>query len=183
MEDKDIIALYFARREEAISRSKDKFGALIYSLAYRILGDKGDAEETENDTYLSAWNAIPPKEPIPLAPYFSLLTRNSALDRLRAKRRLKRGGGCYEGCLEELSEIVSGRENTADMVLLEDAMGRFLDSLDPRSRVIFLRRYWWGGSVREVSEEAGLSEAAVKTRLSRLRERLKNQLTEEGFTL
>ena len=183
MEDKEIISLFFARQEEAISRSRDKFGRLILALAMRILGDERDAAETENDTYLSAWNTIPPKEPIPLAPYFSLLARNGAIDRLRERRSEKRGGGEFDLCLEELSEIVSGEEKTAERVILEDAIRRYLAALSPRSRAIFLMRYWWGGSLREIAAETGLSEKAVKARLHRLRERLKNQLLEEGFEL
>ena len=182
MEDAEILRLFNARDEAAISESRRKFGPLIRVLALRLLRSKEDAEETENDTYLKVWNAVPPAQPLPLAPYFSAVCRRTALDRLRARTRAKRGAGAYEESLSELAEVIPDGDDGrmyADAVALKDALNAFLSALTPDARLIFLRRYWWFCSVEEIARDRGMTQGAVKMSLSRTRARLKDYLKEE----
>ena len=182
MEDAEILRLFNARDEAAIRESRLKFGPLIFALALRLLRSKEDAEETENDTYWKVWNAVPPAQPSPLAPYFSAVCRRTALDRLRARARAKRGGGVYEESLWELEEVIPDGDDGrtyADALALKDALNGFLAALTPDARLIFLRRYWWFCSVEEIARDRGMTEGAVKMSLSRTRARLKAFLQEE----
>ena len=132
MEDAQILQLFNARDETAIGESRRKFGPLIRALALRLLQSREDAEETENDTYLKVWNAVPPAQPLPLAPYFSAVCRRTALDRLRARTRAKRGAGAYEESLSELAEVIPDGDDGrmyADAVALKDALNAFLSAL------------------------------------------------------
>ncbi|MCR5041399.1 MAG: RNA polymerase sigma factor [Clostridia bacterium] len=184
MEDSEILRLFNARDEAAISESRRKFGPLIRALALRLLRSEEDAEETENDTYLKIWNAVPPAQPSPLAPYFSAVCRRTALDRLRAGKRAKRGGGAYEESLSELEEAIPDGDDGrsyADAISLRDALNEFLASLPPDTRTVFMRRYWWFCSVREIALSLGMTEGAVKMSLSRTRAKLKAFLKEEGL--
>ena len=182
MEDAEILQLFNARNEAAIRESRRKFGTLIRALAFRLLRSREDAEETENDTYWKVWNAVPPAQPSPLAPYFSAVCRRTALDRLKTKTREKRGGGVYEESLSELAEVIPDGDDGrtyADAVALKDALNEFLSALTPDARLIFLRRYWWFCSVEEIARSRGMTEGAVKMSLSRTRARLKTFLKEE----
>ena len=182
MEDAQILQLFNARDETAIGESRRKFGPLIRALALRLLRSKEDAEETENDTYLKVWNAVPPAQPLPLAPYFSAVCRRTALDRLRARVRAKRGGGVYEASLSELAEVIPDGDDGrtyADTVALKNALNAFLSTLTPDARLIFLRRYWWFCSVEEIARVRGMTQGAVKMSLSRTRAKLKDYLKEE----
>ncbi|MBR0537165.1 MAG: sigma-70 family RNA polymerase sigma factor [Clostridia bacterium] len=182
MEDREILQLFNARDEAAISESRRKFGPLILALALRLLRSKEDAEETENDTYLKVWNAVPPAQPLPLAPYFSAVCRRTALDRLRTRARAKRGSGVYEESLSELAEAIPDGDDGrtyADTVALKNALNAFLSALTPDARQIFLRRYWWFSSVKEIASACGMTEGAVKMSLSRTRAKLKDYLKEE----
>ena len=182
MEDAEILRLFNARSETAISESRRKFGPLIRALALRLLQSREDAEETENDTYLKVWNAVPPAQPLPLAPYFSAVCRRTALDRLRARTRAKRGAGAYEESLSELAEVIPDGDDGrmyADAVALKDALNAFLSALTPDARLIFLRRYWWFCSVEEIARDRGMTQGAVKMSLSRTRAKLKDYLKEE----
>ena len=182
MEDAQILRLFNARDETAIGESRRKFGPLIRALALRLLQSREDAEETENDTYLKVWNAVPPAQPLPLAPYFSAVCRRTALDRLRARTRAKRGAGAYEESLSELAEVIPDGDDGrmyADAVALKDALNAFLSALTPDARLIFLRRYWWFCSVEEIARDRGMTQGAVKMSLSRTRARLKDYLKEE----
>lgn len=182
MEDQEILRLFNARKEAAIRESRRKFGPLIRSLALRLLGSREDAEETENDTYMKVWTAVPPAQPLPLAPYFSAVCRRTALDRLRARTREKRGAGAYEESLSELAESIPGKDDGrafADSIALQNALNDFLSALTPEARLIFLRRYWWFCSVAEIARSRGTTEGAVKMSLSRTRVKLKAFLKEE----
>ena len=186
MEDAEILRLYNARDEAAISESRRKFGPLIRALALRLLQSREDAEETENDTYWKVWNAVPPAQPSPLAPYFSAVCRRTALDRLKTKTREKRGGGVYEASLSELAEVIPDGDDGrtyADTVALKNALNAFLSALTPDARLIFLRRYWYMDSVAEISKRYSVSEGKVKTVLFRLRGDLKDHLKREGYLL
>ncbi len=179
MEDREIVALYLERSERALGETKRKYGRLCRAAAMRILGSREDAEEVENDAYLRAWNAIPPAEPVYLGAFMAAVCRRLAIDRLRANKRLKRGAGQYARALEELEESVSGAPDPADEAALRDAIERFLDSLPEETRDIFMKRYWWFLSVKEIAAETGLGESAVKMRLSRTRAELKRYLEGE----
>ena len=180
MDDRGILQLFFLRNENAIKESKTKYGRLCRSLALHILGSREDAEETENDTYLRAWNTIPPTEPDSLGAYLAAVCRRLSIDRLRSRYRQKRGGGVYTESLDELEHTVSAFDaDPADLTALKDALEHFLDSLPPEQRRIFLQRYWWARSIREIARDCGKSESAVKMTLARTREKLRDYLKGE----
>ena len=181
MDDAEIIRLFFARSENAIKESRLKYGALCRSLAMRVLGSREDAEETENDTYLRAWNTIPPTSPSSLGAYLAAVCRRLSIDRLRAAKSKKRGGGTYETSLAELDDTVADvSADFADAAALSDALNRFLDTLSPAARVVFMRRYWWCMPVKEIAASMGMKESAVKMSLARTREKLRDYLEGEG---
>ena len=185
MDDREIVALFEARDERALGETKEKYGRYIRSVALRILGSKSDAEECENDVYLRAWNSIPPQKPEPLKRYLAVLCRRAAFDLYEKRSAGKRGGGQAPGVYEELEEVLSSAEESdpADQILLRDAMRRFLASLDASGRSLFLQRYFYLFSVKEIAKKRGMKESAVKTALMRLRGRLKDFLVKEGFDL
>ncbi len=183
LQDRDIITLFNERNEAAIRESELKFGPYCYEIAYRILLSAQDAEEAENDAFLKAWNRIPPDAPLPLLPYFGMLTRQSAIDRRRADTAKKRGGGEYELTLSELEGCVSceSGETLPDSLALREALGVFLRGLSKDKRIIFLRRYFYLSTIREIAEDFALSESKVKMILLRTREKLRDFLKKEGL--
>lgn len=184
MDDQKILALYFARSEEAIRETDKKYGKYCRKLAYNILFDSQDSEECASDTFLQAWNSIPPKEPNPLKVYLGKITRNLALNRRDWQHTQKRGGGEVSVSLEELHECIpasADTEQTIDNRELVRVLNRFLEGLSPESRKVFLRRYWNLSPVKEIAAYYGLSESKVKMLLMRTRNRLKDYLEQEGF--
>ena len=184
MEDKTIIDLYFARSEEAIVETDRKYGGYCRSVAYRILRSEGDSEECVNDTYLRAWGAIPPTRPNRLSTFLGRITRNLAIDRFTRNRAEKRYA---EGVavLDELAEVIadpSGGE-LADELTLRDALSSFVRELKPIERRLFLGRYWYICSVRELADSNGLTESNVKVTLMRLRDRLRGYLLRLGISV
>ena len=181
MDDKRIIALLWQRAEEALEVLADRFGRGLLSLARNILPDLRDAEEAVSDTYLAVWNAIPPAKPDPLSPYIYKVGRNTALNRRRRDTSQKRSG--WEVSLEELSASLSGPslETQVEARTLGRAIDAFLDTQSRGTRIIFLRRYWFGDSVKDIAKLLGMKESAVSVRLLRTREKLKDYLTEEGY--
>jgi len=184
MDDKKIIALLWQRAESALHALERKFGKGLYRLALNILSIPSDAEESVNDTYLALWNAIPPARPDPLAGYVFRVGRNTALKRLRDETAQKRDSR-YDLSLDELSECIAdcSPEDTIDARLLGRAIDRFLDDQSQQNRVIFLRRYWFGDSVREIAALYAMTPGSISVRLSRLREGLREHLQKEGFYL
>ena len=183
MEDKKILELLWERVESAIDALAKKFGKRLLYTAMNILGDPQDAEEAVNDTYLALWDAIPPERPDPLAGYVHKTGRNVALKKRRFLTAQKRSSQ-YEVSLEELSGILPGPslEEMLDARELGRAIDRFLDTVSKENRILFLRRYWFGDSVKHLAKATGLSENTVSVRLSRLRSQLKTYLTDkEGF--
>ncbi len=183
MEDKKIIELLWARVEAALDAIAKKFGKRLLYTAMNILGNPQDAEEAVNDTYMALWNAIPPERPDPFAGYVHKTGRNVALKKYRFLTAQKRNTQ-YDVSLEELSGILPGPsfEEMMDARALGQAIDRFLDTLSRENRVLFLRRYWFGDSVKSLAGAMGLSENAAAVRLSRLREQLKQYLKDkEGF--
>ncbi len=182
MEDRQIIKLLFARAESAISALATKFGRRLLSTAHHILDNVQDAEEAVNDTYLAVWNAIPPREPEPLAGFVYKTGRNLALKKQRDRDADKRNSR-YDLSLEELSGCLAGAslEDEIDARLLGRAIDRFLDTVSRDSRVLFLRRYWFGDSTKELAAAFAMTENAVTVRLSRTRSQLRDYLIKEGF--
>ena len=186
MDDRAIIDLYWERSERAIGESGKKYGRLLYSVADRILHSPEDSEECVNDTWLRAWNAMPPARPEILSAFFAKITRNLSLNRLEKRNAKKRGSGEAAAAVEELSEILadtrtSSPEGEAEMLELTEILNRFLADLPKEKRQIFLKRYWYLCSVREIAAELQLTESKVKMTLLRTREKLAEQLKKEGY--
>ena len=183
LKENDIIDLFFARSEEALSARRAQYGAYLRVLAGRILTNREDAEEAENDAYLDAWNTIPPKHPESLKGYLAMLCRRRALDMVDRRDSKKRGGGEQGLIFEEIAESLPGGEDGrewAGRISLREALEAFVTGLPERERNIFLQRYWYCLSIREIAEKHGLTENHVKVLLHRLRRKLKQQLEKEG---
>ncbi|MBR2913594.1 MAG: RNA polymerase sigma factor [Oscillospiraceae bacterium] len=183
MEDQQIIELYFQRDEAAIAESKIKYGAYCTTIAGNILHRTEDAEECVNDTWLRAWNVIPPQRPVRLAVFLGRITRNLAIDRYRHDRRQKNGGGQVPLCLEELSECVGEEHPITDRIALRELLQQFLTGLSEKQRTIFLLRYWYLLPVDEIAGRCCSSEGAVKMQLHRTRTKLRTFLEKEGFDI
>lgn len=182
MEDKQIIRLLFARVEQALEIIATQFGPRLLQTARNILRSHQDAEECVNDTYLAVWNAIPPKEPNPLAGYIYKTGRNIALKRLRNDTAQKRDSR-YDVSLEELANCIIGSsiDDAISARELGQAIDRFLDTVSRDNRVIFLRRYWFGDPVWNIAATLGYTESAVSVRLNRMRSKLRIFLAKEGY--
>ena len=184
MDDESIVRLYWDRNEDAITESSGKYGSYCASIARNILRDTSDAEECVNDTWLRAWNAMPPHWPKVLSAFLGKITRHLSFDRYRALHREKRGGGNLDAALEELSECVSGKDDTEaryEESELREEIERFLRELPEEKRCMFLLRYWYADGIPEIAGRMGVSENSVSVSLHRLRGRLRQHLTERGF--
>ncbi len=182
MDDIHIIELLWQRSEAALTALQQKFGTRLYRTAYNILGSPSDAEEAVNDTYLALWNAIPPERPLPLGGYVYRTGRNVALKKLRAQTAQKRNAQ-HDLSLDELAGALpdSSMQEALDARALGQAINRFLDTLSDKNKALFLRRYWFGDSLRDIAKAFHLTENAATVRLSRLREQLKYYLYKEGI--
>ena len=186
MDDQDIIALYFKRDEDAIPRTAARYGAYCYTVANNILANREDSEECVNDTWRSAWPAIPPASPGRLRLFLARITRNLAGNRLESARAEKRGGGETALVLEELAECVADTrtvETELELRELERSICSFLHSLSERDSSIFLLRYFYVIPVRRIAARYGLSEKHASAVLSRVRRRLAEHLRREGLML
>lgn len=186
MEDREIVELYWKRSEQAISAAAEKYGCCCRAVAYRILGDRRDAEECVNDAYFSAWNAIPPARPDNFGAFLVKITRNAALNRRQQNRAKKRGGGQTELALTELEECVStvtSVEQGVEDGLLTAALENFLYAQPQPKRNIFIRRYWYLSPLRDIAREYGMSQSKVKSLLFRMRKELKAYLEKEEILL
>lgn len=184
MDDGGIIALFWERSDRAIAESADKYGAYCRYIAHAILQNREDAEECVNDTWLRAWNAIPPRRPERLQFFLGKITRNLALNRWEKDRAQKRGGGQVPLILDELAECISAGtegEHITDELHLRQVLDRFLAGLPARTRKIFVRRYWYMSPVKEIAAEYGLPESTVAVTLFRTRNQLKAVLEKEGI--
>lgn len=185
MEDQAIIALFEARSPEAIVQTKCKYSSLCRSIAGKLLPSEQDVEECVNDTYLALWNAIPPAKPAPLSAYIAKITRNLALKRLEQLSADKRSAESLlsfdelDACLAATEDI----EAAIDEIALRESITAFLQSQSRESRLIFLRRYFFFDSVKEIAQNYGLSESKVKSSLMRTRNKLRTYLIQEGFIL
>ena len=178
-----LVQQFLSRQEDALAEAKRRYGNALRSLSLRILGSPEDAEEVENETYLEAWNQIPPAEPDSLKSYLYMICRRRSLDRLDERLAKKRGGGEAGAVLEELEDILPGEDGRrwAENLSRRDALNRFLKSLPARERRLFLQRFWYFFSIREIAKAEGLTENHVKVLLSRMRHQLQAKLTEEGL--
>ena len=184
MEDSAIIALYWAREERALSETDAKYGGYCRSIAHNILKNREDSEECVSDTWLHAWNAMPPQRPSILSSFLGRITRNLSFDRCRRQNAEKRGGGSLPLALDELSECVPapGRvEQALEARELAEAIDRFLRTLPERECSIFLRRYWYVDSVQDIAARYALRENTAKSILFRTREKLRRYLAGEGI--
>lgn len=186
MEDKEIVDLYLARDEAAISATARKYGNYCYSVAYNILYSKEDAEESVNDTYLGAWNSIPPHMPDVLSAYLGKITRNISLKRRRDKLAQKRGAGEVSLAYEELVDCIPANHDM-DAALgakeLAVHINRFLSALPATERHVFICRYWYFDSISSISRQFGFRETKVKSMLFRTRNKLRNKLKKEGVLI
>ena len=182
IDDEKIIELFSQRSEQGIRELDRKYGNICRSLSYRIVNDRQDAEECVNDAYLGAWNAIPPARPSPLLPYIVKIVRNLSLKTYWRKAAAKRGGA-YTLALEEIEGCVAGGESVEGEIEARElarVIEGFLDTLTPENRAIFMGRYWFAHSYRDIAARVGRSEKAVSVRLSRIREKLRQYLMEQG---
>lgn len=186
MEDHGIIQLYWDRNDRAISMTDEKYGHYCKSIAKNILSNEEDAEECVNDTYLNAWNAMPPHWPAQLSTFLGKITRNLSFNRYKRNHAEKRGGGEITLVLEELADCVSGVGNVEqimDRKELAKAINFFVKGLPVEKRNIFVRRYWYADSVSEIAADYRMPPGNVSKKLERTRKQLKVYLTERGFVL
>lgn len=186
MQDDQIIDLYWSRDEQAITESQRSYGSYCHSIAFHILYDRDDADECVNDTWLRAWNAMPPSRPSRLALFLGTITRNLSLDRWKGKRAMKRGSGEMMLALDELAECVPDKNSTEDAVEtaeLERLLNEFLHTLPERDCNVFLRRYWYVEEYNDIAKRYDMKLNTVKTSLFRTRRRLKTFLEKEGIML
>lgn len=184
MEDAQIIKLFFDRSEQAIKETDTKYGRYCYSIAYNILTNQEDAEESVNDAYLSAWNSIPPQCPPALAVFLGKITRNISIDRWRKYRSSKRSTGQIDLALDELQACVSGAESPEDVAIRNEILASinlFLATLKETERSVFLCRYWYLDSMEEIAGKTGFTVSKVKSMLFRIRKRLHMHLSKEGL--
>ena len=183
MDDQQIIDLYWSRSETAIAETDRKYGKYCYSIAYNILTNNEDAEESVSDTYMAAWKAMPPKRPSILATFLGKITRHLSIDRWRTRNRYKRGGGEIVLALEELEDCIADRqtvEKNYERKQLALVFNRFLEALPETERRIFLCRYWYLDSISDIANYFGFSDSKVASMLLRLRKRLRTHLEKEG---
>lgn len=186
MTDEEILILYQERTQGAVSATAEQYGSYCRAIARRFLSSAEDAEECLNDVWLAAWNSIPPQKPRKLSAYLGKITRNLALDRLRRASAEKRGGGELALALTELEDCLSdpnGPEQQLEAQMLTDALAEFLRGLPQEKRRIFLQRYWYLCSIRDIAAAHGVSEAKIRSLLFRLRKQLKQHLEQEGILL
>lgn len=186
MEDTEIIGLYFARSETAITETDRKYGSYCRTVADNILHSLEDTEECVNDTWLRAWNAMPPQKPARLRLFLAKITRNLAFDRYAKRMTAKRGGGELCAVLDELAECIA---DTADVEgelqsrALRQSLNDFTAALPQRERQIFVGRYFYAHSIAYIAKQHGLKENHVSVLLGRIRKKLRTHLEEEGFCI
>lgn len=185
MEDSMIIEMYWNRNESAIEETDKKYGSYCFAVANNILNSKEDSDECVNDTWLRAWNAIPPKKPERFRVFLAKITRNLSFDKYKMKNASRRKGEMLY-ILDELSECISSG-NTADdeldMKLLSESINSFLKTISERDRTVFLRRYFYAEAVTEIAERMYITPNNVSAILARSRAKLREHLTKEGFEI
>ena len=182
MEDLQIIGLLFQRSETAIFALQQKFGGLCRSIISNILPDNRDVEECMSDAFLRVWNSIPPQRPERLDSYIARIARNVALDRYDYNTASMRNTGMTLA-FEELALYLPSREQETDAVEFKSFINRFLRGLPKASRMMFVRRYWYGESIAQIADAFECSEEKVKSTLFRTRNKLRQAMIKEGIYL
>lgn len=180
IDDEKIIEMFFERSEQGIQELDNKYGKICHNLSYNIVNNRQDAEECVNDAYLGAWNAIPPVWPKPLLSYIVKIVRNISLKIYWRKEAVKRSGQ-YTIALEEIEACIADQKTVEEEIKTRELariIEGFLDTLTLENRVIFMRRYWFSDSYKDIAEFVGLSEKNVSVRLTRIREKMKQYLIE-----
>ncbi|MCI9155339.1 MAG: sigma-70 family RNA polymerase sigma factor [Lawsonibacter sp.] len=186
MEDTAIIDLYWARSQQAIVESEQKYGPYCHTIARRILDQEEDAEECVNDTWLRAWNAMPPQRPGILSAFFGKLTRNLSLDRWRRNKAAKRGGSQVEVALHELEECLPDRRTPDENLEAGETaalISAFLRRQSQEDRALFVRRYFHLEPLNDLADRFGMSVGQVKSKLHRMRNKLRLELEKEGVAV
>jgi len=186
VQDEQIIELFWKRHEEAIAETSKKYSGLCYYISYNILHNKQDAKECVNDAFFSAWNSIPPNRPESLAAFLSKITRNAAIDKYKKYNAKKRGSGQMYLILSELNDCIPAEndvEKDVENNNLAKNLNDFLKELNKIDRIVFLRRYWYMSSIKEIAKQYGFSESKVKSKLFYIRKQLKRYLEKEGIVL
>ncbi|MEA4965609.1 MAG: sigma-70 family RNA polymerase sigma factor [Oscillospiraceae bacterium] len=186
MQDEMIVDLYWKRDEAAIRETENKYSRYLTKIAYNILSDFEDSKESVNDTYLKAWNSMPPHKPNVLATYLGKITRQLSIDIFRTRNRDKRQATEYAISLSELEECVSDTattEQSVDLHLLAAAINSYLYTLSKEARCTFVGRYYYMDSIKEVAANCGMRESKAKSMLFRIRQGLKAYLEQEGFDI
>lgn len=186
MKDEQIVSLYWDRNEDAVVHTQRKYGVYLWKISHNILSDGEDSHECVNDTYLKAWNSIPPHRPSILSTYLGRITRQLSIDVFRRKRSAKRLPSEYALSLEELGDTFfrgSTPEQELDAKVLRDTVEQFVRGLSEDARNVFVGRYYFFDSVSEVARYCGMSESGVKSLLYRTRQNLKDHLAKEGFAV
>ena len=184
MHDEEIVELYWKREESAITETQNKYQRYLSTIAYNILADELDCEESVNDTYLAAWNSMPPHRPTVLSAYLGKITRRISIDIYRRKNCDKRRDSQYTVSLDELAECLPGNgtpENSMEAKVLAGAINAFLKTLGDDARHVFVGRYYFMDSVKDIAGYCKMKESKVKTLLFRTRNSLKTYLEKEGF--
>lgn len=186
MNDEQIVEMYLQRNEAAIGHTQDKYGVRLRAISRGITADQCAAEEVENDTYLKAWESIPPNKPYnAFFAYLARITRNLSLSVIRARNTLKRGAVVVE-LSEEMEQCIPDKaraEEEFDKKLLSEKISAFLDMKSARKRDIFMRRYWFLDSVESIAKRFGMSVNSVNVTLFRLRNELREYLEKEGYNV
>ena len=181
MDDNGIVALYWARDEQALHQTAKKYGTYCHTISYNILKNRQDAEECVNDTYMQAWNAMPPHRPAVLRAWLGKITRNLSINLYRAGRTQRRGGGRSAAVIEELLECAAdGPEALLEAAELSRALDHFLRQLPQKDCCLFIRRYWYVDSMEEIARRYRIPLGSVKSSLFRTRKKLKAHLEKEG---
>lgn len=184
MEDSSIVALFWARDEQALTETSAKYGKYCWSISFHILKNRQDAEECVNDTYVQAWNAMPPQKPFALGAFLGKITRNLSINVYRSRTAQKRGGKLTQVVIDELLECGNdGPEALLEAAELSRLLDRFLRELPQKDCCIFLRRYWYVDTLEEIAGRYGLSLGSVKSSLFRSRKKLKAYLEKEGIAV
>lgn len=182
--DEHIVGLYWQRSESAITETAAKYGDYCHSIAYNILASREDAEEVVNDTYVDAWNNMPPHKPSILSTFLGKITRRISIDRWRKKHAGKRGGGEMDLVLDELEDCISAPtdvEVEMEQREMRRIMKSFLDALPATERRVFLQRYWYMDTIAVIAGKFGFSESKTASMLHRTRKKLREKLESEGY--
>ncbi|MBQ8140217.1 MAG: RNA polymerase sigma factor [Clostridia bacterium] len=180
MEDSQIVDLYWARSESAVSETDRKYGRMLNSISFSLLSSAQDAEECVNDTYLAAWQSMPEERPTYLGAFLAKIVRRISVSRYRSEHSEKRGGAGK--IIEELSECIPSRSTVSEEYengRLAETLNSFLLGLDRKKRAIFVRRYFYSEPIEKISAELGIKTGSVKSILSRTRQSLREVLREE----